>query len=89
METKEQNKFSSNTLLAVVTSNDREKDIQRLCKQVLNAYPHTYYNPNGADTTTCPFCSQRVDYSDADISDLKHSTDCAYNIAKDLSTGLR
>ena len=37
---------------------DREKDIQKLCQQVLNAYPSVCYNLSGADSTTCPFCSE-------------------------------
>ncbi len=67
----------------------REKDIQELCKQVLNATPETYYNPNGADETICPFCRSKVYYPDADMNDLPHDTGCAFNIAKDLSTGMK
>lgn len=68
----------------------REKEIQELCKQVLETSPNRYYNPNGADETTCPFCFA-VDYSNnctASIGELKHKTDCAYNIAKGLTTNL-
>lgn len=67
---------------------EREKELQELCEQVLNASPERYYNPNGADETTCPFC-YGVDYSNhcsADISDIKHDINCAYNIALGLST---
>lgn len=69
---------------------DREKEVQELCKQVLNANPERYYNPNGADETTCPFCGA-TDYSAGcteDIGGLKHINGCAYNIAKGLSTGV-
>lgn len=69
-------------------SSDREKDVLKLCEGVLNASPATYYNPNGADDSTCPFCYGKVHYADADISEIKHSKNCAYLIAKDLSTGL-
>lgn len=71
---------------APVHDEQREKDVQELCKAVLNAYPDTYYNPHGADSTTCPFCSKRVDYAEAEIADISHATTCGYFIAKDLST---
>jgi hypothetical protein len=82
---------NANTLLAVVHSPQREKELQELCLEVLNASPERYYNPNGADETTCPFCHAK-DYSTgctADISDIKHETNCAYNIALGLSTNNR
>jgi len=82
---------NANILLAVVHSNEREKELQELCIQVLNASPERYYNPNGADETTCPFCNAK-DYSNdctADIEDIKHETNCAYNIARGLSTNNR
>jgi len=66
--------------------NEREKDIQRLCMQVLNANPNTCYNPNGADETTCPFCSKSVYFVNAEMNEINHDVHCAYNIAKDLST---
>ncbi len=65
----------------------REKDIQELCNQVLGASPAVYYNPNGADDTTCPFCGECVYNSKGNMLEIKHSIDCAYLIAKDLSTG--
>lgn len=77
---------STNVVLEVVSSPEREKDILELCRQVLNASPAVYYNLNGADDSTCPFCHERVYYADAHISEIKHSTNCAYLIAKDLST---
>lgn len=67
----------------------REKDIQALCQSVLNMTPAVYYNPNGADDSTCQLCHERVYYADADISDIKHASTCGYLIAKDLSTGLK
>jgi len=67
---------------------DRESDIINLCQQVLNATPATYCNPNGADDTTCPFCRKQVYYAYADMSDIKHDINCAYILAKDLSTNL-
>ena len=70
----------------VAQTDEREKDIQNLCLKVLNATPHTFYNPNGADETTCPFCHAKVHYAGEDIGKLPHNTDCAYLVAKDLST---
>lgn len=74
---------------ATTDADDREKDIQKLCQGVINASPATYYNPNGPDDSTCPFCHERVMYADADMKDITHTTDCAYLIAKDLSTNLK
>ncbi len=65
---------------------DREKEIQKLCKGVLGCITEIYYNPNGADTSTCPLCLVRVDWAGAEMSELQHKLDCAYLIAKDLST---
>ena len=66
---------------------EREKEVQELCIKVLNASPHRYYNPDGADETTCPFCLE-INYANqctADMKDIEHKVDCAYNIAKGLS----
>lgn len=74
----------------------REKDIQSLCVKVLNCSTNFFDNPNGAYESTCPFCYE-TEYrggnplkgnTHVDISEIKHSTDCAYLIAKDLSTNL-
>jgi len=89
VETTTSSPNSTNAVLAAVSSPERERDILELCNQVLNASPAVYYNPNGADDSTCPFCHERVYYADADISEIKHSTNCAYLIAKDLSTNCR
>ena len=70
-----------------------EKDIQKLCKCVLNIEPNTYDNPNGCYETTCPFCNAYDSRGGgkgsiwATMNELKHDIDCAYLIAKDLSTG--
>ena len=69
----------------------REKDIQELCKQVLNANTEFRDNPFGAYESTCPFCSVTeyrggTENYHADISEIKHEQNCAYLIAKDLST---
>lgn len=60
----------------------REKDIQELCRQVLK---ETYPNYNDSDGfISCPFCSE--DSYDNEMSDIEHEPNCAYLIAKDLST---
>lgn len=72
-------------------STEREKELQELCKQILIANPNKYYNPNGADETTCPFCFAK-DYSKDctyDIDELPHTPNCAYNIAKGLLTNIK
>ena len=72
----------------ITPTDQREGDILELCKAVVNVSPNSHYNPNGADTSTCPLCHEQVYYMYADIKDIPHSKDCAYLIAKDLSTGL-
>lgn len=75
-----------------ITDSNREKDILDLCKSVIGASAHCYDDPNGPYTTTCPFCKSKWygDYkkSWATMSEISHYQDCAYTIAKDLSTGL-
>jgi len=71
---------------ALNNDEEREKDIQSVCLAVVNAVPIIYYNPNGADETTCPFCIKRVYWADAEMKDIDHDINCAYNIAKDLLT---
>lgn len=61
----------------------REKDIQELCRQVLEEiYVEQDYN-NG--TCHCPFCGNASYYDE--MSKIDHEQNCAYLIAKDLSTG--
>ena len=68
----------------------REKEIQALCKAVLESDTEFWDNPNGAYENSCPFCcaiEHRVGRNKhASISEIKHDGDCAYLIAKDLST---
>jgi hypothetical protein len=64
--------------------NQREKDIQELCRQVLEeSYPEVDFDRN---TTRCCFCMATECGDDLDMKDLKHEQNCAYLIAKDLST---
>ena len=70
----------------------REKDIQELCRQVLEMPSEFWDNPNGAYESTCPFCYV-IEYRGggdkkyhARMNELEHEGNCAYLIAKDLST---
>lgn len=62
----------------------REKDIQELCKQVLNNCHVDHDWNNGI--ISCPFCGEKS-YGE-EIEDIIHDSNCAYLIAKDLSTNL-
>lgn len=79
--------------LKIIHSLEREKELQELCEQVLNTSPRCWDNPNGAYETTCPFCYE-TEYRGGDgsiwasMSQIKHAPDCAYNIAKGLSTNI-
>ncbi len=59
----------------------REQDIRSVCEQVLEASldinQETHY-------AWCPFCSEMKRGPDH-ISEINHSQDCAYLIAKDLT----
>lgn len=52
--------------------------------------PKFYDNPNGAYENSCPFCYSREDGGGdkpyASMSEIVHKPNCAYLIAKDLST---
>lgn len=70
----------------VIHTDDREKELQLLVTGVLNASVNSWYNPNGADESTCPFCSSTVYFAQAEMNEIKHRNNCAYLIAKDLVT---
>jgi len=61
----------------MIHDKQREKELQELCVQVLSANPDRYYNPNGADETTCPFCHAK-DYSSGSYN---------YGSGKTIQTG--
>lgn len=70
--------------VTIKTDINRERDILSLCKSVLNIDVHFWDNPK----SRCPFCNA-VQWSDnVSMAELKHAQDCAYTIAKDLTTGL-
>ena len=68
---------------AEAKNNQREKDIQELCKQIFEmGITNTGdYRGGGA----CPICGADCCWDDS-ISDIGHKPDCAYLIAKDLTT---
>lgn len=70
----------------------REKEVLELCKQVLDVSPEWYDNPNGAYESTCPFCREKEyrgwENSFAAIDEISHNPNCAYLIAKGLTTNL-
>ncbi len=73
---------------------ERENDIQSLCKQVLEIEINFYDNPNGGYESSCPFChAERIKGGGGSMcykmSELNHEQNCAYLIAKDLSTNLK
>lgn len=67
---------------------DREKDIQKLCKQVIDKSYSWEYDCNGPDIYKCPFCGSYVN-DDQDSKKIIHDKDCAVLIARDLSTKIK
>jgi hypothetical protein len=65
---------------------ERENDIQNLCNAVLGLSPtNTGDYGTGAE---CPFCKGQGRW-DGDISDMEHKLNCAYLVAKDLTTNYK
>lgn len=67
---------------------NREKDIQELCRQVLEVSSEVTYL-GGWDKSYCHFCGVMVRQEEYDLSKLPHKSSCAYLIAKDLSTNMK
>jgi hypothetical protein len=75
-----------------VSDEQREKDIQVLCKAILSMGVNWRDNPNGAYENTCPLCHEQVDSGNMQhvpMDEIAHSQECAYLIAKDLLTGIK
>lgn len=92
MSVKSKNECLSNTAL-VVQSEQRELDIQKLCTAVLDTSPNYWDNPNGPYETSCPYCDATIYRGGggaiwASMHELNHELNCAYLIAKDLSTNI-
>ena len=73
--------------MSLIHSEQGETDLKLLCKSVLNMLPIQCYNPNGADDTICPLCHNRF-CGIVEMSEISHSQNCGYLIAKDLLTNL-
>lgn len=66
-------------------STEREKDIQIVCNAILNSdIRNTGDSGSGG---MCPFCYKDCSWN-CDISEVNHSLDCPYLVAKDLMTNL-
>lgn len=84
------NNNQASPMLQTCFSADREKDILKLCEAVLATSLIFWDNPHGGYEYSCPFCRKMEDGPPDyfPISELTHDLDCAYLIAKDLTTGL-
>ena len=63
---------------------EREKDIQELCRQVLEHSVYWEYSSNRYDAFVCMFCGAETSDRNSNLT-IKHKNECAYLIAKDLS----
>jgi hypothetical protein len=77
-----------------VSDEQREKDVQALCGAIINRSASHWDNPNGAYESSCPYCGVTEHRGGggeiwAEMSELQHKQNCAYLIAKDLSTGIK
>lgn len=92
MTNKPQNEFLTKPAMAV-HSEQRELDIQKLCTAVLDTSPNILILPNGPYETSCPYCNAAIYRGGggaiwASMHELNHELDCAYLIARDLSTNI-
>jgi len=71
------------------TDNNREKDIHELCKQVRNSLLVKIPLTGGCEEIYCPLCQVEADCYCDRMEDFPHAPNCAYNIAKDLMTGIK
>lgn len=69
----------------------REMQVQELCKAVLEVSAIHFDDPNGPYLSECPFCYSNVHEEPvfAEMSDIQHEPNCAYLIAKDLTTNTK
>lgn len=87
METESKKAISSNLLLAAVTSEEREKDVQTVCNHIITMSIQNTGDSGGGGQ--CPFCYKDCRWDANDVSEIEHEKHCIYLIAKDLTTGLR
>jgi hypothetical protein len=68
-------------------SEEREKDLQKLCKAILDDnYSRYHENDRDGEYWECPFCGNES--SKPTLEEMPHNPNCAYLIAKDLSTNM-
>lgn len=71
---------------------NREREVQELCRLVIEEDVEFDFSDYGPDVYYCPYCCARtltrdVPKRNVTLADIKHDPDnCAYLIAKDLST---
>jgi hypothetical protein len=72
--------------MKTLTIEQREADIQKLCNAVLEKGIESTgdHGPGGQ----CPFCYVSCGWNQQ-MHEFTHKPDCAYLIAKDLSTGYK
>ena len=60
-----------------------DKDIEKLCNDILNMNTDDAFNSNCPDYSYCPYCRAKMLYEQcASIDDLDHYKDCIYVQAK-------
>lgn len=67
----------------MIHSEERERDVRELARQVVNMPATVRYSSSGRDQTSCPFCYADMS-GDCDMDDLQHESSCAFLIAKDV-----
>jgi hypothetical protein len=71
---------------------NREREVQNICTEILNQSIEFYDNPNGPYEFSCPFCCRKLTggrdlyKKGVKLAEIKHSPNCIYLIAKDLKT---
>lgn len=72
----------------------REEEVLIVLKAVVELegnYEDNSWTNSQPDTLTCPICHESKDEihrNEITMNDITHKQDCAYLIAKDLTTGL-
>lgn len=73
---------------------NREREVQELCRLVMEEDVESDFSDYGPDAYYCPYCCARtltrdIPKRNVTLADIKHDPgSCAYLIAKDLSTAV-
>ena len=62
--------------------------VYNICQKVIDIGAIYEYNSNSYNATRCPFCTGFEYHDRGSMDTIKHDNDCAWLLAKDLSTGL-